>query len=182
MNIYIKRLCLIAIIFLSYSCASRPPTPPDWSPEKKAIHLRLVADPQLNLHEEMPHTLLLCIYQLRSPNAFNQLADDIEGIYKLLECSLFDTSVARSKKLIVHPGQESIKDLDRAEGAKYVAIVAGYYLLQKERMVRMFDIPVIEKKKGFFRRIFSRKKVIKPGDLNIELTLGPQQIQTIGRE
>ena len=178
MNIYIKRLCLLAIIFLSYSCASRPPTPPDWSPEKKAIHLRLVADPQLNLHEGVPHTLLLCIYQLRSPNAFNQLADDIEGIYKLLECSLFDTSVARSKKLIVHPGQESIKDLDRAEGAKYVAIVAGYYLLQKERMVRMFDIPVIVEKKGFIRR----KKVIKPGHLNIELTLGPQQIQTIGRE
>jgi hypothetical protein len=45
-------------------------------------------------------------------------------------------------------------------------------------MVRMFDIPVIEEKKGFIRR----KKVIKPGHLTIELTLGPQQIQTIGRE
>jgi type VI secretion system VasD/TssJ family lipoprotein len=178
LKISIKGLCLVALIPLLCSCASRAPSPPEWSPEKKAIHLRLVADPQLNLHEGVPHTLLLCIYQLRSPNAFNQLADDIEGIYKLLECSLFDTSVARSKKLIVHPGQESIKDLDRAEGSKYVAVVAGYYLLQKERMVRMFDIPVIEEKKGFIRR----KRVIKPGHLNIELTLGPQQIQTIGRE
>jgi hypothetical protein len=62
--------------------------------------------------------------------------------------------------------------LDRAEGAKYLAIVAGYFTLQKDRMIRLFEIPVVVEKKGFIRR----KKIQKPGPLNIELILGPQQI------
>jgi hypothetical protein len=39
-------------------------------------------------------------------------------------------------------------------------------------MIRLFEIPVVVEKKGFIRR----KKIQKPGPLNIELILGPQQI------
>jgi len=39
----------------------------------------------------------------------------------------------------------------------------------------LFDIPVVIEKKGFF----GRKKIKKPGPLNIELTLGPRQILTV---
>jgi predicted component of type VI protein secretion system len=119
--------------------------------------------------------LLVCVYQLKDPNAFNQLAEDNDGLYKLLECELFDSSVATSKKLIARPGQDKNFVFDRAEGAKYVAVAAGYYVLHKDRMIRLFNIPVITEKKGFFRR----KKIQKPGPLNIELTLGPRQILTV---
>jgi len=172
---YLNALFLVIISSIIYACASQPLPPPQWQYEKEAIKLHLKADPKLNLEGGTPHTLLVCVYQLKDPNAFNQLAGDDDGLYKLLECGLFDAAVATSKKLIARPGQDINFVLDRAEGAKYLAIVAGYFTLQKDRMIRLFEIPVVVEKKGFIKR----KKIQKPGHLNIELILGPQQIATV---
>lgn len=173
----LKGLCLLLLIFFFCSCASQPVQPPsEWRYEKEAIHLNMKADSQLNLYEGNPHTLLVCVYQLRDPNAFNQLTEDEDGLYKLLECSRFDSSVAGSKRLIIHPGQDLTTALDRAEGARYVAVVAGYFLIEKEGMVRLYDVPWYVEKKGFIKRT----KVAKPGPLNIDLVLGSEQIQKFG--
>ena len=65
------------------------------------------------------------------------------------------------------------ESLDRPEGAKYVGVAAGYYDLRKERAVRFFPIPVTEVKRG-------STVVSEPGVLNLNLTLGPQQLQEAG--
>ena len=159
----------------------KPPEPPvqpmrteeaEWRYEKEAIRLHLKSDPQLNLYQRSPHTLVLCVYHLRDPNAFNQLLEEKEGLWKLLECGRFDPSVTFSKRVVIQPGQELTELLDRPEGGKYVGLAAGYYLLQKERVVRLFPIPVISEKKG--STIF-----LKPGRLNIDLYMGPQEIQDL---
>jgi type VI secretion system VasD/TssJ family lipoprotein len=173
---YFNVLILLISSSIIYACASQPLPPPQWQYEEEAIKLHIKADPKLNLEEGTPHTLYICVYQLKDPNAFNQLAGDDDGIYKLLECALFDSAVATSKKLIVHPGQDMNVVLDRADGAKYLSVVAGYFTLQKDRMIRLFNIPVVVEEKGFFKR----KKIQKPGRLDIELILGPQQIETVG--
>ena len=174
---YAQTLCLLLLIFLVYSCASQPPFPPEWRYEKEAIKIRLRADALLNLYDGLPHTLHVCVYQLKDPNAFNQLSEDEEGLYKLLECAGFDGSVISHKELSIQPGQDATFVVDRAEGAKYVALVAGYYILRKDSMVRLFDVPVIVKKKGFL----SRTKVCKAATLSIDLGLGPQRIKAAGR-
>ena len=153
------------------ACASTLP-PPQWGFERDAIRLHINADAQLNLRNEVPHTLLLCIYQLRDPIAFDRLAADTAGLYKLLECELFDGSVATSNRLIIHPGQDQNHLFDRAAGVKHVAVVAGYYTIEKHRIVRLFDIPVVIEKMGL---LFGKKKQ-KPGIMEIQLTLGPKQI------
>jgi type VI secretion system VasD/TssJ family lipoprotein len=163
----------LLLALLVWSCASKQLPPPRLEYEEGAIKIHVKADPQLNLSDGKPHTLLVCIYQLKDPNALNQLAGDQEGLYRLLECNLFDASVAGAKKLIIQPGQDTTFNLDRAEGAKYVAAVAGYYLIQRERMVRLYEIPVVVEKKGIIKR--SKRK--KLGTLEIDLTLGSQQIQ-----
>jgi type VI secretion system VasD/TssJ family lipoprotein len=163
-------LCVAA--FVVTACASQPAPPPQWTYEKDAIQIHLQADPKLNLDDGVPHTLVLCIYQLRDPNTINQLSEDTEGIYKLLECGLFDGSVATAKRLIVHPGQDVNVNLDRAEGAKYLAVAAGYFVLQKERMIRLYEIPVKIEEKGFFKKT----KTAKPDRLDVTLVLGPSQI------
>lgn len=171
---YLKALpvcCLFA--FLLGACASQPPSPPEWAYEKDAIEVSLKADPQLNYDEGVAHTLLVCLYQLKDPNAFNQLADDTDGIYKLLECSLFDSGVATAKRIIVRPGKDINVILDRAQDAKYVAVAAGYYVLERDRIVRLYDIPVVIEKKGFIKKT----KVSKPGKLKLEIDLGPSQIK-----
>jgi type VI secretion system VasD/TssJ family lipoprotein len=177
MKKYVKMLSVLLLIFFVCSCASQPvPPPSEWRYEKEAIHLNFIADPQLNLYDGEAHTLLVCVYQLRDPNAFNQLTEDEDGLYKLLECSRFDSSVVSSQRLFVQPRQSFTDTLDRAEGARYVAVVAGYYVVQKEGMVRLFDVPWYVETKGLIRRT----KMAKPGPLNIDLVLGSEQIQKFG--
>ena len=165
--------CLLCVFFFLASCASTPVPPPQYTYGKDAIRIHLKADPQLNSYQGSSHTLLICVYQLSDPNAFNQLAGDTDGLYKLLDCQRFDPSVTNSKRLFVNPGQDSAFMLDRAEGTKYVGLVAGYYVMERDNMVRLFKIPVVVETKG----VFSRTKISKPGDLDVEIVLGPQQIQ-----
>ncbi len=178
MNISTRSFIRIALVFMAFSlmlsCAAKPPPPPpDWSFEKAAITLRLTADSQLNLYNGKPHTLFVCVYQLRDPNAFNQHSDSEDGLYRLLKCELFDASAVKSKDLIIHPGDDLTYNLDRAEGAEYCAVVAGYSRLEKERIIRLMEFPVYTEEKGFLRK----SKVQKAGQLNMELTLGPKQIE-----
>ncbi len=156
-----------------WSCAPKQLPAPEFGYEEDAIKIHVKADPQLNLSDGKPHTLLACIYQLKDPNAFNQLAGDQDGLYRLLECSLFDASVVGAKKLIVQPGQNTTFNLDRAQGTAYVGVAAGYYLIERERIVRLYEIPVVIEKKGIVRRT-KRQKL---ETLEIDLKLGPQQIQ-----
>ena len=147
-----KRIVLILIagsFLLLSACAAKQLPPPQWTYEKEAIRLHIQADSKLNLDEGEAHTLLLCAYQLSDPNTFNQLSNDQDGLYQLLECSLFGEGAAAAKWMILQPGQDINMTLDRAEGARYVAIVAGYYILERDRMVKMVDIPEYVEKKGF---------------------------------
>lgn len=178
MKKYIELGMLFCFSLFLISCASKPviAPAPEWRYEKDAIRLHLKSDPRLNLYEDSPHTLLFCIYQLSDPNAFNQQKEEKEGVTKLLECTRFDPSVASSKRMVIQPGQDTTILLDRAENAKYVGVVGGYYHLQKDYATRLKQIPIQEEIKGGW---FSKTKVVKPGILNLELYLGPQAIQEI---
>lgn len=174
MKRFIRMLIVLSLLFF-WACAAKQLPPPQWSYEKDAIRLYIKADDKLNLDEGEAHTLLLCVYQLSDPNTFNQLANDQDGLYTLLECSLFGNGSAAAKRMIIQPGQNINMTLDRAEGARYVAIVAGYYILEKDRMVKMVEIPEYVEKKGFIKK----SKTRKPAPLKIDLILGPQQVTTI---
>jgi type VI secretion system VasD/TssJ family lipoprotein len=176
MKTYIKTILLLLAVLMTCSCASAPEVllPPDQGFEKNAIHLMLRSDPKLNFYKDLPHPLLVCVYQLRDPNSFNQLSDDTDGLYELLQCSLFDPTVLNSKRLTVHPGQDLDISLDRAEGAKYVGLVAGYYSIKKDRISRLFDIPVevVEEASG------KHRKYQRIAHISVEVILGPQQIHS----
>lgn len=168
-------LCLFAASLLA-ACASKPlvKQPPEWGYEKDAIQLRLVSDPLLNLYQKKPHSLIVCLYHLRDPNAFKQLVNEKDGLPKLLECSRFDPSVTYSKRLVLQPSQELAESQDRTDGAKYVGIVAGYYTLQKEESARFYPVPVTEAKSGSYL-------VQKTAKLKIDLYLGPQGMRGISK-
>jgi len=174
----LKIICLIIASFVLCSCAAKQLPPPEWIFQKEAIRLHIMADDKLNFYEDTAHTLALCIYQLTDPNSFNQFAGDEEGLYSLLECGLFEASVATAKRLIIHPDQEIKLILDRAENAKYLGVVAGYNMedgLEKERMIRLFEIPVEVISEG----IIKKKKYQQPALLNVDIDLGAQQIRNV---
>lgn len=167
--------CFLAGFFL-LSCASGPSggqgdSAGKWGYEKDAVVLHISADKKLNFKDKKAHALVLCVYQLMSPNAFNQLSDSREGVYKLLECSVFDpASVAVSKQIVVNPGKDMDVKLDRAEGARYVAVVAGYFAtMDKDKICRMYKVPEVAKS------MFNRST--RPDKLEVKLVLGPTRIQ-----
>lgn len=156
------------------ACATQV-LPPAWPFQREAIDLQIKADPELNRRDGDPHTVLVCIYQLKNPIAFDRLAADTAGLYTLLECESFDASVATSQRLFVAPGQKLQRTFDRAEGVRHVALVAGYYTIEKDRIARVQDVPVEIRESGFF----SRKSRQHPRDLEMEVILGPKQILSV---
>jgi type VI secretion system VasD/TssJ family lipoprotein len=181
-----KAGALVVVLVVFIACGSKKNTQPagsseiepeDWYYQENAIQLVLRADPQLHLHNGVPHTLHLCFYQLRDPNAFNQMTEDEDGLYLLLNCGTFDASVTSFKALQVQPGQVFSQRMDRAEGSRYVGIAAGYYNIERERIIRSLKIPVKIKRKG---PLFIKKYAV-PAVLKLEITLGPQQIEKVER-
>ncbi len=167
---------VIFIILMFCACAPRQIVPPEWKYEEDAIKLYVNSDSQVNLYDGEPHALHVCVYQLRDPNIFNQLAETPDGISELLQCQLINPSIVNAKvlaRLGIQPAKVLTFTLDRAEGARYLGIVAGYQILEKDRTVRLFKIPVITEKKGWF----GRTRIKKPGLLQVELYLGALQIK-----
>jgi type VI secretion system VasD/TssJ family lipoprotein len=105
--------------------------------KKEAIKLLIKADSQLNRFEKNSHTLFLCLYQLKDPNGFNQLAQEKDGLPKLVECSRFDATVANAKQFVVQPGQELSEVCDKAEGTRYIGVATGYYGMGKEKVTEL---------------------------------------------
>jgi type VI secretion system VasD/TssJ family lipoprotein len=170
--IYVKQTMLLlyaVTLLLACSSAPRVKQPPEWGYEKEAISLHFTGDRQLNLFQKQPHSLVVCLYHLRDPNSFHQLADEKDGLPKLLDCNRFDPSVTFAKRLVLQPGQNLLESLDRTEGAKFVGLVAGYYPLQKEGSVRVYPIPIAELQTD-------AALVQKAAKLSIDLHLGPHEI------
>ncbi len=169
----IKMSLILLVFFLLCSCTGITRVS-DYGYCEKDIKLHVNSDLQLNLYQGKPHTLVLCVYQLRDPNTFNQIADEEGGLSKLLDGSRFDNSVSSSKKIVIHPGIAVNEVLDRADGAKYVCVLAGYFYelqkdkdeIQKDQIVRLFPIPL---------SMFTKQ----PKKLNIQLVLGQQEIKSL---
>jgi predicted component of type VI protein secretion system len=161
------------MIFVFCGCATKIKKP-EWKFGKDAIRIHVKADHRLNLYNRKAHTLYVCFYQLSELNAFDQLTQDEHGIRKLLECRLFDGSVAAVNSKVIHAGENLTIILDRAEKAKYFAIVTGYFdQLDNARMVRRHKIQVMKKRTSFWKKRYQ----CMPCDLDIEMVLGLNQIE-----
>ncbi len=169
-------LRVFAMFLLLLAICSCSPTvkKPQWDFEREAVKIHVKADQQLNMYNGQAHTLYICVYQLSSANDLEQLARDTEGIYKLLECTLFDDSVRSADSRVIHAGVRSTLILDRAEDARHLAVVAGYSAgLTRERVVRHHRFQSAKHLESYFKQQFR----CIPCELNIELSLGPRQIE-----
>jgi type VI secretion system VasD/TssJ family lipoprotein len=182
---------LIMILVLGLlGCSSKPkvvqpqlpitadPGAPQWTYGSNAIRLQLRADQRLNLYDDQAHTLAVCLYQFTDPNNFNDLSKDQAGLLKLLKCEKSGADVAGVQRVIMQPGESRDLHLDRAEGAKFVGVVAGYYDLKAEKAALLLEIPIVVFKKGF---IFTTKYQV-PGQLDVQLNLGPTTISEVGKK
>ena len=173
----ICRWAFIGFLLLSFlvSCTKKPDPVPSWAYGSKGIEITYTADKRLNTYDNKSHTLLLVIYQLDNVNAFNKFSAYKEGLEKLLAAQNFDASVMGIDKVFVEPGDQKTMVLDRAEKAKWIGIVAGYYNLVPGKANRTFEFTFDVHTSGWIRR----KKEAQVKKLSVNLLLGPNGIQEI---
>ena len=149
--------------------------PVKWSFWPNGVSMRIKAGPRLNEYEGKTHTVSLCVYQLSNANVFQNLAKQHDGVITLLNCKSFDNSVASFNRVIMEPGKTVDLVLDRAEGAQFVGLAAGYFELKPDKAVRMVEIPLDVVEKG----VFTTDTYKRPSPLNLDVLLGPQYIENV---
>lgn len=152
---YLIPLCVVFFVLIA-GCGGKqkpvnpttvttPASSPDqikWTYQINAISFKLGVDKELNEFDGVPHSLLLCVYQLSELNKFNELAGNPAGLTKLYNCTSFDPTVTQVKREFVQPGKNATLTLDRAEGTKFVGVAAGYYNLEGDGATRTWQIPM----------------------------------------
>ena len=174
--VILSLLVLFLPLFNACTTDKKPDPVPVRSFGERAIKISYKADKELNLYEGKSHTILMCLYQLSDSNIFNELSKSKDGLNKLLGCLRFDESVVGFKRIIVQPGENKTVHLDRAEKAKWIGLVAGYYDLAPGQITRLYEIPVIIKTKG----LLFKKKIATIGKMTINLYFGPNAIHQVG--
>ena len=84
MKIRLVLLFLLVCCLTLLSCRSKTvPTEPEvkFGYEPEAIRLHWKAGRRLNLFQNSPHSLSLCVYQLTDPNGFKMRIGEEEGLY-----------------------------------------------------------------------------------------------------
>ncbi len=160
--------CLLFFLLYMHGCASHDP-PPKMVFAKDAITIKYKADPQLNMVNNQPHSLLLVVYQLSSVNAFNNYTGYRDGLVKLLDGELFDKSVTAVHKYFIEPGSHNVLVMDRAEHTKHVAIVGGFNDLIPEKCSVVANITTSTHRHGL---LLAKKTTVDP--LTIDLILGKE--------
>jgi type VI secretion system VasD/TssJ family lipoprotein len=163
------------------ACASKTSlevAPEDWVFEDRAIHIHVQSPSDLNAISGRPHSVALGVFQLNDPNTFLGLAETKQGALQLLNAGRIDETVAQFTRIILQPGEEKVATLPRAQGAKYIALISGYYGLNTELDIKVFDIPIKPAKRGFVDLALSNMGLIAdeakaiPTDIFIDVAMG----------
>lgn len=156
-----------------------PASSPDqikWTYQTDAISFKLGVDEKLNEYDGAPHTLLLCFYQLSKLTKFNALAGTSTGMEKLFNCTSFDPTVTQVQREFAQPGKNATIVMDRAEGTRFVGVVAGYYDLQGKAS-RTWQIPMDVSETGM---LWWGDTWYAPAKLDAMIILGPNELQKVG--
>ncbi len=140
---------------------------------EKGIVLDVSATPDLNMFNEQPHTLVLVLYQLADPNAFNQMLGNFATLEQMLDGNDFDRSVLTWQRLVIQPGEKQKFTLDRVAGVRYLGIVTGYFSQSVAAISRLVSVEGAQKKKRFFWT----KTVPQTVETRVQLMLGRSAIE-----
>lgn len=143
-------MLLMLCALVSVSCGKQQPDPyvaqqeTIWKYGPSEIVLNVKSSQDLNLYRNKSHTLAVCAYQLSGDRGFNELVRSDAGLEQLVQCGRFDESVIHYEQAFFPPGSSRTLTLDRREGVKHFALVAGYYEPGQGSKYHLARIPLVE--------------------------------------
>jgi len=190
---------VLGCIILSLSACASAPTElvveeQEWVYEVRAINMLIRAASDVNSVSGRPHSIAVGIFQLNDPNTFSGLAVDQsgpEGAYELLQKGKIDDTIVNFQLISMRPGEQKKVSISRAQTAKYIGVIAGYFELNPKTDVKIFEIPVRAVKRGIveealaFATIITDEAKAVPDKLSIFVDLGrtgSKQIVTLDIE
>jgi type VI secretion system VasD/TssJ family lipoprotein len=161
-----KFLFLFLFVLFFSSCSQKTPVypEPDYSYQKNGIKIRYTSSEKLNFFNSKPHTLILAVYQLSNKSVFKEITKTNHGIQKILNIENFSESnslkIEGAEKFdyfVISPGEEKIISMDRSENTRWIAVAAGFYNLDPDKVLKIYEIPVSKNEHGLFFKKFSSK-------------------------
>lgn len=178
----VKYFCLASLLLLVAACSSKDTElsvqEEKWTYEVRAINLVLKAEADVNSVSGRPHSIVVGLFQMSDPNTFSGLSVTREGSVELLQKGKIDETIVDFRLLTMRPGEQKKVSVSRAEAARYIGVIAGYFKLNPKTDVKIFPIPVREIKRGLVERSLAATSLISdqakavPGRLNIIVDLG----------
>lgn len=173
-----------------YSLREQPKAPAgQWVYEARSVVLQVTTPQQLNLYMGQSHTLTLKVIQLSNPGIISELRQSPFGLSDLMAAKgkELSPSIVREDRLALEPGVTKTLVLDREQGVRYIALVAGYFEMESKKSVRIIPIPSVEArilpcydpKPWPFGDPPPPKPDDMPARLKLWLDMAPRQIDTL---
>lgn len=143
-----------------------------WPYAKEGILLELASDIDLNFYSNQSHTVALGIWQFDDEKIFIKLLNDKAELIKALSTGNLPKGVLQLDRYVIQPDTKVVLKLDRAQGSKYVGILAGYYSFTPSGAARYFRIPLNIQSSGLILKDYTAE----PAVLALRLQLGIQSI------
>lgn len=147
--------------------------------QRSAIHLETYTTSLLNMYNQRPHNLMLCVYQLSDIGVFNNLlvqaANDNTVLNKIVACNNFDESIVSARRIFVKPKNHKLDSFDREKDVRFVAFVAGYNNNLTPENVIVREIPIKYARTGL---VFKNDEY-SVAELNVRFFVGMDKIQDL---
>lgn len=164
-------LALFSVAWLT-ACGSPPPQVPPpaptsdpvqvvWPMDPSGLRYTLQTDEKLNAQHNRALGLTICVYQLKEPESFLQLAATSAGVVSLLECGVDKAAAVSAQSYALQPGERRSITTSRSQNAKFLAVVAGYAHLKPELCAVVWPYPMHTETQGLIFRdtVYSAARV-----------------------
>ncbi len=187
-------LLLLLPVFLC-ACGEDPPKPSDnlppptpaesperisWGYMPHGVDVLIVARDDINIVGEVNHAVLLKLVQVNAQEGIKALAATKEGIVQLLESTPENAGILLTKQLYIQPGSQTELIIDRAEGARYFAVIAGFDSLDPQKCFSITPFPIHHDTEREW--LILSKDVYSPGLMDARIFLTEQQVIIKGFE
>lgn len=143
-----------------------------WNYGAAALRLVVQTDATLNNYDGEAHSVVLAVVQTSEPGPFYQQLEEPDAAAKLLQGEKPPTGLLQVTRFALEPGRNAQIQLDRAQSARYVGVIAGFYDVPLAKTSKLFNLPVALEKKGLVVRDTSAS----PALAEVRLKLGPADI------
>ncbi len=190
------KLLLLGLCFvLLCACGDDPPKPADslppptpvespeqikWGYMPNGVDVLIVARDDINIVGDVNHAVLVKLLQVASQEGLVALAATQEGIRLLLEGTPQSAGILLTRQLYVQPASQVELKIDRAEGARYLAVVVGFDSLEPQKCFAISPFPIHQDTEWAWYGIPT--DVYSPGLLDARIFLTEQQVTIKGFE